>query len=45
MDVYERVVEKDIKQSAAMMAFFAYKAATADEKFPRKEPVKPASKD
>jgi hypothetical protein len=41
MDVYERVVEKDIKQSAAMMAFFAYKAAMADAKFPRKGQTKP----
>lgn len=45
MDVYERVVEKDIKQSAAMMAFFAYKAAMADSRFPRKESVKPAAED
>ena len=36
MDVYERLQEHDLKQSVAMMAFFAYKAAMMDNKFPRK---------
>ncbi len=36
MDVYERLQAKDLEQSAAMMAFFAYKAAMMDNKFPRK---------
>ncbi len=36
MDVYERLQEQDLKQSAEIMAFFAYKAAMMDSKFPRK---------
>lgn len=40
MDVYERVVEEDMKQAACIMAFFVYNAATREEKFPRK-PVMP----
>ncbi len=36
MDVYERVVEEDMKQAACIMAFFVYNAATRDGKFPRK---------
>ncbi len=35
MDVYDRAPEKDMKQAAAMMAFFAYKAAMMDARFPR----------
>ena len=33
MDVYDRAQEKDLEQSVAMMAFFAYKAAMMDSMF------------
>ncbi len=36
MDVYDRVVEKDLQQSAVIMAIFAYNAAMRDERMPRK---------
>ncbi len=36
MDVYDRLQKEDLEQAAAMMAFFAYKAATMENKFPRK---------
>ncbi len=36
MDVYDRVIEKDLQQSAVIMAVFAYHAAMRDEKLPRK---------
>jgi hypothetical protein len=36
MDVYDRVVEDDVKQAAVIMAIFAYNAAMRDERFPRK---------
>lgn len=36
MDVYERLIEEDMKQAATLMAFFVYQAATRDERFPRK---------
>ncbi len=36
MDVYDRLQKEDMEQSAAMMAYFAYKAAMMEEKFPRK---------
>jgi carboxypeptidase Q len=36
MDVYERLVEDDMKQAATVMAFFAYQAANRDARFPRK---------
>jgi len=36
MDVYDRVVEADMKQAASIMALFVYSAATRDGKFPRK---------
>ncbi len=39
MDVYDRIQEEDMKQAAAIMAFFAYTAATRDAKFPRKLPA------
>jgi hypothetical protein len=39
MDVYDRIQEEDMKQAAAIMAFFAYTAATRDAKFPRKPPA------
>ncbi len=37
MDVYDRLQETDLKQSAEMMAFFAYKAAMMENQFPRKK--------
>ncbi|MGA9993796.1 MAG: M20/M25/M40 family metallo-hydrolase, partial [Pyrinomonadaceae bacterium] len=36
MDVYEHVLEDDLKQSAAVAASFIYQAAMRDEKLPRK---------
>ncbi len=36
MDVYDRVIEKDVQQSSVIMAIFAYNAAMRDEKLPRK---------
>jgi hypothetical protein len=36
MDVYDRVQEDDVKQSAVIMAVFAYNAAMRDERIPRK---------
>jgi len=36
MDFYDRALEEDLKQSAAVMAVFAYNAAMRDEKIPRK---------
>ena len=35
MDVYDRLVEDDLKQAATMMAVFAYNAAMRDQPFPR----------
>jgi Zn-dependent M28 family amino/carboxypeptidase len=35
MDVYDRLVEDDMKQAATMMALFAYNAAMRDQQFPR----------
>lgn len=35
-DVYDRVIEDDLKQSSIIMATFAYNSAMADEKLPRK---------
>ena len=41
MDVLERVPEEDLRQSATMMAIFAYNAAMRDNLIPRKpEPSK-----
>ncbi len=37
MDVYDRLQKDDLEQAAAMMAFFAYKAAIMENRFPRKE--------
>lgn len=37
MDVYDRLQKDDLEQAAEMMAFFAYKAAIMEERFPRKE--------
>jgi hypothetical protein len=36
MDVYDHVLEDDLKQSAIIAASFVYQAATRDEKLPRK---------
>jgi carboxypeptidase Q len=36
MDVYERLIEDDAKQSSIIMATFAYQAAMRDEKLPRR---------
>src|SRR6185503_13867086 len=35
-DVYERAQEDDLKQASVILAAFAYNAANADEKLPRK---------
>ncbi|MCY7347937.1 MAG: M20/M25/M40 family metallo-hydrolase, partial [Pyrinomonadaceae bacterium] len=35
-DVYDRIIEDDLKQSSIIMATFAYNSATSDEKLPRK---------
>jgi carboxypeptidase Q len=37
MDVYEHVLEEDLKQSAVVAATFIYHAAMRDEKLPRKQ--------
>ena len=39
MDLYERLVEEDMKQASVVMAAFAYQAAMADGLLPRK-PIK-----
>jgi hypothetical protein len=36
MDVYDHVLEDDLKQSAVIAASFIYCAAMRDEKLPRK---------
>lgn len=36
MDVYERLIEEDAKQSSVIIATFAYQAAMRDEKIPRR---------
>jgi carboxypeptidase Q len=36
MDTYDHAIEGDLKQSAAVAAFFVYDLATRDEKLPRK---------
>ncbi len=35
-DVFDRIQADDMKQAATIMAAFVYKAATRDEKLPRK---------
>jgi carboxypeptidase Q len=35
VDTYERVQEKDLKQNAVVLAWFAYNAAMTDQRFPR----------
>jgi len=41
MDVYERVKPDDLKQSAIVLAAFAYQAAMRDGKIPRAPRVTP----
>lgn len=36
MDLYDRVIEEDLRQTATIMASFLYNAAMRDEKIPRK---------
>jgi hypothetical protein len=36
MDVYDKAVEEDLKHNAIITAAFAWLAANAPEKFPRK---------
>jgi hypothetical protein len=38
-DLYERVAEKDLKQNAIVMAWFAWQAANTDQAIPRPEPA------
>lgn len=42
MDVYERIPKGDLMQSAAVMAWFVYNAATRPDMLPRKPAPKPA---
>ena len=39
VDLYERVAEKDLKQNAIVMAWFAWQAANTDQRIPRPEPA------
>jgi hypothetical protein len=39
VDLYERVTEKDLKQNAIVMAWFAWQAANTDQRIPRPEPT------
>ena len=39
VDTYERVREEDLKQNAAVLAWFIYNAAMTDEKLPRPTPA------
>jgi Zn-dependent M28 family amino/carboxypeptidase len=41
MDVYDHLIETDLKQMATIVASFVYDAAQRDEKLPRKELPKP----
>ena len=38
LDNFDRILADDVKQAATIMAAFAYQAATADQKIPRKTP-------
>jgi carboxypeptidase Q len=38
VDLYERVREQDLKQNAIVMAWFAWQAATTDQRLPRPQP-------
>jgi Zn-dependent M28 family amino/carboxypeptidase len=44
MDVYDRLVEDDMKQAATIMAVFAYNAAMRDSLFPRKPTPSPSAR-
>ena len=37
-DLYERVREQDLKQNAVVLAWFAWQAATTDQRIPRPQP-------
>jgi hypothetical protein len=37
MDVYDRIIENDLQQSAVILAIFAYHAAMREERIPRKQ--------
>jgi hypothetical protein len=39
VDLYERVSERDLKQNAIVMAWFAWQAANTDQRIPRPEPA------
>lgn len=39
VDTYERIREEDLKQNAAVLAWFAYNAAMTEEKLPRPVPA------
>lgn len=39
VDLYERVNERDLKQNAIVMAWFAWQAANTDQPIPRPEPA------
>jgi hypothetical protein len=39
VDLYERVTEKDLRQNAIVMAWFAWQAANTDQAIPRPEPA------
>jgi carboxypeptidase Q len=41
MDVYDHLIESDLKQIATIVAAFVYNAAQRDQKLPRKEMPKP----
>lgn len=41
VDTYERVREEDLKQNAAVLAWFLYNASMTDEKLPRPAPALP----
>lgn len=41
LDLYETVVEEDLKQAAAIVASFVYHAAVRDERLPRKPAASP----
>jgi carboxypeptidase Q len=43
MDVYDHVLEDDLKQTAIIAASFIYQAAMRDEKLPRKPAITPAT--
>jgi hypothetical protein len=43
VDVYNHLVEDDLKQAATIVAAFVYNASMRDQKLPRKELPKPQS--